>query len=147
MKRNNLWIVLLLVAVALLATACAQAVADAPAKEQPALIEKIEGTELNRVTLTEKAAARLDIQTAPASEETVNGATQTVVPYSSIIYDLEGNTWVYIAQGPLSFVRQQITVDRIEGDLALVSDGLDLGTEVATVGVAELYGADTGIGK
>lgn len=147
MKRNNLLIILMLILTALLAAACATASADVAAKPQPALIEKIEGTELNRLTLTEQAAARLDIQTAPAREETVNGATHMVVPYSAVIYDLTGGTWVYISETPLTFVRRQVTLDRIEGDLALVADGLDLGTEVATVGVPELYGADAGITK
>src|SRR5262249_40070326 len=37
----------------------------------PAVVEPIEGTSINRVTLTEKAAERLAIQTAPAREEQV----------------------------------------------------------------------------
>ena len=147
MKRNNLGIFLILILAALLVTACAQASADAPAKEPPALVEKIEGTELNRLTLTEKAVARLDIQTAAVREEQVNGASRKVIPYSALLYDLEGGTWVYVSQAPHTYMRQQVTIDRIEGDQAFVADGLDVGAEVATVGVAELYGADTGIGK
>jgi hypothetical protein len=64
-----------------------------------------------------------------------------------VIYDLKGGTWVYTSPEPLTFVRQPITVDYIEGDTVVLLDGPPTGTELATVGVAELYGADTGVGK
>ncbi len=46
---------------------CSAPAAATATKVAPAVVEKIEGTELNRVTLTEKAAQRLDIQTAVGS--------------------------------------------------------------------------------
>ena len=76
-----------------------------------------------------------------------SGALRKVIPYSAVIYDLTGDTWVYTSPEPLTFVRQPVTVDYIEGDTAVLVDGPDAGTLVATVGVAELYGADTGVGK
>jgi hypothetical protein len=76
-----------------------------------------------------------------------SGALQKVIPYSAVIYDLTGNTWVYTVPEPLTYVRQPITVDFIEGDTAFLADGPDAETLVATVGVAELYGIDTGVGK
>ena len=39
-----------------------------------------------------------------------------------------------------------MVVDRIEGDRVLLSDGLGPGAEVVTVGAAEVYGAELGIG-
>jgi hypothetical protein len=54
---------------------------------------------------------------------------------------------MYISPAPLTYVREPITVDYIEGDMVVLVDGPAAGTEVVTVGVAELYGADTGIGK
>ena len=117
-----------------------------PAKEGPAQVTKIEGSELSRVTLSEKAAQRIDLKTVQVREEEVDGATRTVVPYSSLIYDAKGRTWVYTSPQPRTFVRQQVQVDRIDGDSAFLSDGPPAGTEVASVGVAELYGAETGVG-
>ena len=77
-----------------------------------------------------------------------DGAAQgAVIPYSAVIYGLNGETWVYTNPEPLTFVRQPITVDHIEGGLAYLSDGPPLGSDVVMVGVAELYGADTGVGK
>jgi hypothetical protein len=60
---------------------------------------------------------------------------------------LHGETWAYTSPESLTFIRQLITIDSIEGDMAILSNGPAIGTQVATVGVAELYGADTGIGK
>jgi hypothetical protein len=139
--------VIVLLITGLLLSACSRASADVTTKTEPALVELIEGTEFNRVVLTEKAASRLDIQTAPIREEQVNGTLRKVVPYAAVIYDLHGETWAYTSPEALTFVRQAITVDYIEGDLAVLVEGPPIGTEVATVGVAELYGTDTGIGK
>ena len=70
-----------------------------------------------------------------------------VIPYSAVVYDLRGETWAYVSPEPLVFVRHQIRVDYIEGDLAVLLDGPALGTSVVTVGVAELFGIELGVGK
>jgi multidrug efflux pump subunit AcrA (membrane-fusion protein) len=237
---------------------CAEAPAEEAGESEPAYVEAIEGTELNRVTLTEHAAQRLGIETAEVTEEMVardltvsgrveesqasadsasivrvrvplntgdmakvapgqparilsfddeddddddgeedgleaeaidlddindveddpddepalyyqvnagnhnlvpgqgvrvklslveSGSMRKVIPYSALIYDLDGSTWIYVSPEPLVFMRQPVTVDFIEGDRVILSDGPSVGTAVATVGVAELYGADTGVGK
>jgi hypothetical protein len=61
------------------------------------------------------------------------------------LYDAKGNAFVYAVTGPLSYVRAPITVDYVDGDSAILSDGPSSGTEVVAVGVAELYGAETGL--
>ena len=139
--------ILLMLAVALLAACSTE---EGSTKEEPAYIEEVEGSEFNRVTLTEKAAERLDIQSEPVREQETDGEMDMVVPYSAIIYGLNGETWVYIRNpggGSLTFVRQPITVEYIEGGLAILSDAPPVGTEVVTVGAALLYGVDTGVGK
>ncbi len=70
---------------------------------------------------------------------------QKIVPYSSVLYDTRGNTWVYINPKPLVFVRHAIKVDFIEGDNAVLTDGPAIGTKVVSVGAPELFGAETGI--
>jgi hypothetical protein len=146
MQYINRWLVVILLILAAFQLVACSETAAAPS-EKPALVEPIEGTEFNRVTLTEKAAQRLGLQTAPIHEEQVDGKQRLVAPYSAVIYDLEGKTWVYVNAAPLTYVREPITVDYIEGEIAVLVDGPASGTEVATVGVPELYGADTGIGK
>ncbi len=145
--RRPLLMILLFSAVVLL-VACGSE--EAPSEAEPARVEKVEGSEFNRVTLTEQAAERLDIQSEAVREMESDGGTLLVVPYSAVLYGLNGETWAYIRNpsgGSLVFVRQPITVDHIEGGLAFLTDGPAVDTEVVSVGAALLYGADTGVGK
>jgi hypothetical protein len=146
MKHINRWIGLVLIVAALVLPACAPKVSKAEFIP-PSSLEVIEGSDVQRVILTEKAVERLDIQTSSVSDELVNGSKRKVVPYAAVIYDLKGGTWVYSNPAPLTFVRESITIDFIEGDQAVLKNGPSTGTEVVTVGVAELYGAETGVKK
>ena len=145
-SKSNLWMVVILIIAAALLPACGGA-AEAEGKVGPAQLEPIAGTEWNRVVLTERAVQRLGVQTVPVREEQVDGIQRIIVPYAAVIYGLNGETWVYINSGPLTYERQLITIEHIEGDEAVLTDGPPAGTEVATMGVAQLYGADTGVGQ
>jgi hypothetical protein len=68
MRTINRWTVPGLILASLLLSACTQAAASS-AKVEPAKAEEIEGSELKRVTLTEKAAERIDLQTVAVREE------------------------------------------------------------------------------
>jgi hypothetical protein len=91
------------------------------------------------VILTEKAAERIGVETVSASG--------TSVPYAAVIYDTEGNTWIYTNPEPLTFVREQIVIDRIEGDTAFLAESLPGELNVVTMGVIEIYGTETGVSK
>jgi hypothetical protein len=75
-----------------------------------------------------------------------SGAKRSVVPYSALIYDSRGQTWVYTSPSPRTFVRQKVEVDQIQGDTGVLSDGPVVGTAVASVGAAELYGTEFKVG-
>ena len=139
--------VLILILLGVPLAACGQTSTATAKKIQPATVEKIDGSDFNRVVLTEKAAQRLDIKTALINEEQVNGAQRKVIPYAAVVYGLKGETWAYTNPAPLTFIRQAITIDYIDGDKVVLKDGPASGTAIVTVGVAELYGTDTGIGK
>jgi hypothetical protein len=109
-------------------------------KIEPYQLEVIEGSDFQRVILTEKAAQRLDIQTAPMG-------AGNVIPYAAVLYGLNGETWTYTNPEPLVFVRQPIVIDHIDGDMVVLSEGPDAGTAVVIIGVAELYGAEVGVKK
>jgi len=126
--------------------ACSQHDSQAAHGEQPAQVEKIDGSELSRVTLTEKAAERIGLQTSSVREQELDGSNRKVVPYSSLIYDPQGGTWIYTSPQPRAFVRTKVEVGRIDGDWAYLVEGPAVGTEIASVGVAEIYGAETGVG-
>jgi hypothetical protein len=74
-------------------------------------------------------------------------APRRALPYSALIYDLKGDTWVYVATGPLTFQRQKVTVDFFRGQTAYLSEGPPTGALIVVSGPAELYGAETGVGK
>jgi hypothetical protein len=264
MKLINRWSIVIFVVVGLLLSACGPT-STTSEKVPPSQLEPIEGTDLSRVVLTEKAAERLDIQTVPVGEEQIlrkltvggqviaasdssgtilasadtSGVTagmeratlvrvhlnenelnevnrsqpalvmllddeedfddeaadltaepdeslaaddleenalyyvpdsaehglvpgqgvlvelslsggdtpRKVVPYAAVLYGVNGETWVYTNPEPLVFVRQPIVIDYVEDDLAVLSEGPEAGTEIVTVGAAELFGAETGVSK
>jgi hypothetical protein len=113
---------------------------------KPAQVELIAGTELHKVTLSARAAERLDIKTDQVQEMVVGGVKHKVVPYAAVLYDPRGETWVYTNPELLVFVRHRIQVDYIRGDRAVLSQGPPTGTAVVTVGAAELFGAEFEIG-
>lgn len=111
-------------------------------QSEPARVEHVAGTDLTRVILTPEAAKRLDIQTAPVRLQ--SGSQRTVIPYAAVLYDPNGDTWTYTSPEHLVFVRKDISVDRIDGDRAILSTGPPSGTPVVTVGATEIWGVEYG---
>lgn len=144
MRANRWLLVVVLAVVAAQLAACGQEAAEA-AHDPPAVLEQVEGEEgeITRIRLTAKAAERLGIETAPI--ELVEPGL-TAVPYGAVFYGTDGETWLYVSPEPMLFVRERIVVDRIEGERAYLSESPAAGTAVATVGVAELFGTEMGIG-
>src|SRR5688500_18277195 len=132
MKPIKLILLMVMMVTALLLVACGPTTTP-PTKMEPAKIEAIEGSDINQDILTEKAAERIGLETVPAQGMTV--------PYAAVIYDIEGNTWVYTNPAPLTFVRAPIEIDHIEGDQAFLSKELESDDPIVTVGVIEIYGA------
>ena len=128
-------------------TACLRP-AGAHKPEHPAEVKHIKGSELSVVTLTVKAIERIALKTDEVREQkgTRSAAVRRTVPYSSLIYDAQGATWVYTSPEPRTFVRHKVDVDYIEGKTAFLTDGPPAGTVVASIGVAELYGTEFGVG-
>jgi hypothetical protein len=110
-------------------------------------IEEIEGTDLHKLTLEERAVQRLDIQLADVTEQQIDGAATLVVPFGAVYYDAMGAAWVYTNTEGYSYVRAPITVERIEGQMAILSAGPAVGTKVVSVGAALLFGAEFGVGS
>ena len=135
------WATVAIAGAGLLALAGCGGSSDTSSSSEPARVEHVEGTDLSRVILSAEAAERLDIRTEPVRRS----AAGTVIPYSAVFYETDGETWAYVSPEPLTFVREKIVVDRIDGDSAHLSSGPAPGTKVATVGVAELFGAESGL--
>ncbi len=79
---------------------------------------------------------------------TLNSSGESLaVPYSSILYDFQGGTWVYVKSGPLVYIRTRVEVGHISDSLAILKRGVSPGDEVVCAGSAELFGTEFGIGK
>jgi hypothetical protein len=70
-----------------------------------------------------------------------------VVPWSAVVYDIHGGTWVYENTAPHVFVRRRVDVRRVDGELAVLASGPGVGASVVSVGTAELFGTELGSGK
>lgn len=148
MQWNKRWMtIMMIILVVLPLVACSESESASNNYSQPAYVESVEGAEFDRVVLTAAAATRLGVQTAVVREEIINGQQSLTIPYAAVIYGLQGETWAYTNPEPLTYVRAPITIDFIDDDIAVLSNGPPPGTEVAIVGVAELYGIETGVGK
>jgi hypothetical protein len=104
----------------------------------PAKLKPIKGTEVQRVIFDAEAAKRVGLQTAPIRQSDQG----TVIPFDAVIYDADGKAYVYTAPEPLTYVRQEIDIHHVAGDSVVLSDGPPAGTEVVTVGAAQVYGTE-----
>jgi hypothetical protein len=130
---------LLLVIAGLPLSACSEVEEATTSGYEPAKLEPVKGSDdLKRVTFTAEGAKRIGLRTASVRRS----GKHRVVPYEAVIYDPQGKIYVYTSSKPLSYLREKVMVDRVEGDRVLLSDGPPAGTEVVTVGAAEVYGAE-----
>jgi hypothetical protein len=132
---------MLAVGIALIAglslSACKEVETETATGYEPAHLEEV-SEDLKKVTLTQEGADRTGLKTEKVRES----GGDKVVPYAALIYDPEGKTYVYTAPKPLTYLREEVKVDRIAGNRVLVSKGPSAGTEVVTVGAAEVYGTE-----
>jgi hypothetical protein len=113
----------------------------------PAVVEPIEGRHVSRVQLSAPAAQRIGLRTtAVRAARSAAGGAALIVPYSAVIYDDTGHTWVYTSPAKLSFVRAPVVIERIVGQLAVLARGPAAGTSVVTVGATELFGSEFEVG-
>ena len=128
---------------------CAKTTTVAASRKEPFKLEKIDGTERKRVRLEPKAAERLGIQTTTVTEVAAADGqpARTTVPYGALLYDTKGGVSVYTVPEPLLFVRQPVTVQSIDGDVVVLTEGPPPGTAVVTAGGSELTGIEFGVGK
>lgn len=137
--RRVTLVCLVLATAALPIAGCTEVETETATGYEPSTLEPVKGNDdLQRVTFTEEGARRVDLQTAAVRRS----GKHKVVPYAALLYDPEGKTYVYTSPKPLEYLREEVKVDRIEGQRVLVSRGPPAGTEVVTVGAAEVYGTE-----
>jgi RND family efflux transporter MFP subunit len=69
------------------------------------------------------------------------------VPWSAVIHDIYGGTWVYEKKAPQTYSRRRVQVRYVLGDLAVLASGPPVGAAVVTTGAAELFGTEVGFSK
>lgn len=109
----------------------------APAASAPALYYSVKSPS-PELTAGQRVRVELTLDSS--------GANRMAVPYGAVIYDLQGTTWVYTNPEPLTFVRERVAIDYIDGDTAVLAQDLPAGTKIVSVGAAELYGTEFGVG-
>lgn len=70
-----------------------------------------------------------------------------VVPWSAILYDINGGNWVYIRIASRVYSRRRVEVSHIVNDFAVLTRGVKVGDEVVVAGAAEIFGTEFGVGK
>jgi hypothetical protein len=142
MQRNRAWISIGALVAALALTGCAKTGESEESSGDPAAtLVEVKDSE-PKVVLTDRALARIGLEVGVA-EAAADGLS---IPYDAVVYDEDGGTWVYTSPKELTFVRVPVTVADISRDRAQLSAGPEPGTEVVTVGTAELFGVEQGIG-
>lgn len=126
----------------LTAAACSKVETSESSYEDPSTLTEVEGSDRMQVKFTEKAVERIGIETQVLAD----GPDGKVVPYSAVLYDPDGTTWVFTQVGPGTFLRVPVTVVDIRGQEVILSDGPAAGTEVVSVGSTELFGAEHELG-
>jgi hypothetical protein len=143
MSPKHLSVAGLVIGAAAILAGCATAT---PAEAPPAVIKPVAGSQIPQLQLTERAVQRLGIVTQPVRQAATAGQpAREVIPYSAVVYDTDGSTWTYVNTATDVYRRKPITVEAIDGEVALLSAGPPAGTQVVTVGAAELLGTEYNI--
>jgi len=74
-------------------------------------------------------------------------AEAMTVPWSAVVFDIHGGTWVYVEMAPRTYLRRRVSVNHTHGADAVLAGGLAAGTKVVVAGVQELFSAETGFVK
>jgi RND family efflux transporter MFP subunit len=85
---------------------------------------------------------KVDVSVALRGEEEA-----LVAPWSAIVQDIHGGTWVYVNIAPQTYARRRVEVRYVTGGLAVLARGPSPGAKVVATGAAELFGAEFATGK
>lgn len=66
------------------------------------------------------------------------------VPYSSIVYDIYGGSWVYVKAAAQTYTRRRVEIRHVIDNNAVILRGVSAGDQVVISGAAELFGAEFG---
>jgi hypothetical protein len=105
---------------------------------QPYKVQAIKGTDRNLVSMADETAGLLPVETTELRE--IDG--KKVVPHNALIYNPDGDVFVYTKPKAETYVRRPVRVDRVSGDRAWLKAGPEAGTTIVTTGSAELLATE-----
>jgi multidrug efflux pump subunit AcrA (membrane-fusion protein) len=105
---------------------------------QPYKVQAIKGTDRNLVTMADETAGLLPVETTVVR----SSGKQMVVPHNALIYNPDGDVFVYTKPKPETYVRRPVRVARVSGGRAWLSVGPEAGTTIVTTGSAELLATE-----
>jgi multidrug efflux pump subunit AcrA (membrane-fusion protein) len=141
MQRAKIWtIAVLLVATGLLLSANVASFGEEGEVEsdEAVQVEDTPGTDAKTLIFTEEI---------DAPHEGKDVGRRLAVPHSAVIYDAEGESWVYVSSAPDTFLRKRVAIDFMDDGHIFLTTGVTAGEDVVTVGVPELRGAEFGVGE
>jgi hypothetical protein len=128
---------------------CATVHTTAAKPKDQFVLEKPESGDAARLILEPGVAERLQFKLQPVAVLGAAGASvgPRALPYPALLYKPDGSTFVYTNPEPNVYVHQAVKVDRLDREVAVITEGPDPGTPVVTDGAAELMGMEFGVGK
>lgn len=69
------------------------------------------------------------------------------IPWSAVIFDIHGNTWVYEKTSAHTYSRMRVLIDHVSGAIAAIQHGPALGKDIVDNGAQELFALETGFTK
>jgi hypothetical protein len=128
---------LALVATGLALSACSEVESNLR-EVYPYKVTPIDGTDLQRVSMADETAALLPVRTATVQRQ----GSRKVVPHDALIYNPDGDVFVYTKPKAETYVRAPIEVVQVTGDQAVLSSGPPIGATIVTTGSAELLATE-----
>jgi hypothetical protein len=128
---------LAVVASALILTACEEVPSNLR-ESQPYKVQPIKGTDRNTVTMADETAGLLPVRTTNVRES----GSKKAVPHDALIYNPDGDVFVYTKPKAETYIRRPVRVERVEGKRAWLAAGPEAGTTIVTTGSAELLATE-----
>ena len=66
------------------------------------------------------------------------------IPYSAVVYDIYGGSWVYMQQTKNSYERKRVFLDHVSGNQAIISEEPTENSKIVINGALELFAVETG---
>ncbi|CAH1201421.1 HlyD family secretion protein [Candidatus Nitrotoga sp. BS] len=73
-----------------------------------------------------------------------NKQTILTIPWSAVVFDIHGGSWVYTQKSSTTFERKRVFLERVSSGNAVMSEGPAVGSKIVVNGALELFGVETG---